>query len=177
MRCQDCGSNDAFVHMTEIVDGDVSSIWLCSSCSSKRQDQAPRPFSDLYKDKKDSENLASFLGDDFVHPQHAKLSSVVSVCPACDYHLSEWRETNLLGCPRCYQAFSAPIASQLDRFHGHAIHLGRNPSLYSDGANTLTTIKRVRVALEKAVAREDFEEAARQRDLLEILKQGKGDQQ
>ncbi len=176
MQCQDCGSNDAFVHLTEIMDGEVNSIWLCSLCSLKRQARRHPTFPAQPPEGDESDSLASFLGDDFNQPDHLDADPQVTVCPSCDYSLTQWRENNLLGCPRCYQAFSAAIVPHLTRFHGHATHFGKFPQHHLEGSNQLASIKRVRVALEKAVAREDFEEAARQRDLLKILKSGKDEE-
>lgn len=176
MKCQDCGSNDAFVHLTEIIDGDVSSIWLCSPCSLKRQKLRRPPFPASPVEGDDSNSLASFLGDDFNQPDQPSARPPVTVCPSCDYSLSDWRKSNLLGCSRCYRAFSAAIIPHLTHFHGHATHFGKFPRHHLDGSDQLAKIKRVRVALEKAVAREDFEEAARQRDLLRNLKSGKGEE-
>lgn len=177
MKCQDCGSNDAFVHLTEVRDGEVSSFWICSDCSLKRQ-EVRKPLSTGHPlQDDDSEILASFLGDDFTHPVETLNSTLVKVCPSCDYTLAKWKKSNLLGCSRCYQAFSWAITPQLARFHGHATHLGRFPSHHLKGADQLAAIKRVRVALDKAVSREDFEEAARQRDLLRTLKEGGREEQ
>ncbi len=176
MRCSDCGSDDAFVHLTEISDGEVNSIWLCSLCSLKRQDQRHPSFPAAPNPENDSDSLASFLGDDFNQPEESSSPAPVTVCPSCDYPLSQWRQSQLLGCPRCYQAFSAALVPHLTRYHGHATHFGKFPRHQMEGHNQLAAIKRVRVALEKAVAREDFEEAARQRDLLEILKTGLGEE-
>ncbi len=176
MQCQDCGSNDAFVHLTEITDGEVNSIWLCSLCSLKRQAKRQPSFPKPPIDGDDSESLASFLGEDFNQPDQPSAQIAVKTCPSCDYSLDQWQKNNLLGCPRCYQAFSAAMAPHLTRFHGHATHFGKFPQHHLEGTNQLASIKRVRVALEKAVAREDFEEAARQRDLLRVLKTGKDEE-
>jgi len=173
MQCQDCGSNEAFVHLTEIMDGEVNSVWLCSRCSLKRQGQRRPSFPAQPVQGNDADSLVSFLGDDFTQPEEPSRGVSVSVCPSCDFSLDQWRKTNLLGCPRCYQAFSEALVPQLARFHGHATHFGKFPRHHSEDSNQLATIKRVRVALEKAVAREDYEEAAKQRDFLRSLKSGK----
>ena len=99
----------------------------------------------------------------------------VKVCPSCDYRLEDWRSTSLLGCPRCYQAFRSALAPHLARYHGHASHFGKRPSNRQEDPNQLATIQRVRSALDKAVEREDFEEAAHLRDMLRMLKSGKGE--
>jgi len=177
MKCQDCGSNEAFVHLSKVVEGDVQSFWLCTSCAEHRQTQTHSSFSADSFDGKESEDLASFLGDDFLHPHDSASELPVTICPSCDYNLEQWKETNLLGCPRCYQAFASILTQHLSRFHGHATHFGKSPQNRTADPDQLAAIKKVRIVLEKAVAREDFEEAARQRDLLRELKSGRDAQE
>ncbi len=176
MKCQDCGSNEAFVHLSEIVDGNVRSLWLCSRCSLERQNRVEDPILADSLPQKESDSLASFLGEDFLQPKSSTSELPVTVCPSCDYALDRWRKTNLLGCPQCYQAFSSALIPHLTRFHGHASHFGKSPLHRVSDGDQLAAIKRVRIILEKAVSREDFEEAARQRDLLRELKSGKGEE-
>jgi protein arginine kinase activator len=174
MNCQDCGSEGAFVHLTEIVGDEVRSIWLCPTCSRSRQEKGVGPSDSNAEFKNDSESLAAFLGEGSPGSEASDQDQGVGVCPACDYRLDRWRLTNLLGCPRCYQAFSEFLVPHLNRFHGNASHFGKFPTQYSDDSNNLSSLKRIRLALDKAVAREDFEEAARLRDSLLQLKSGKG---
>jgi len=54
----------------------------------------------------------------------------------------------------------------LGRFHRQVTHLGRFPDFAAGTPSRLGEITRTRIALEKAVAAEDFEEAARLRDLI-----------
>ena len=77
--------------------------------------------------------------------------------------------TSRLGCPSCYRAFSGSLRPMLARLHGRTIHLGKVPQTSLTGQNSLAEMTRTRVALEKAVSAEDFEEAARLRDFLKDL--------
>ncbi len=172
MNCQDCGENEAFIHLTEIVDGEVRSVWLCTRCSRLRRAAGRESFPGAEDASDDSENLVSFLGDKD-DAAGADSEAEVRICPSCDYRLEDWRGTSLLGCPRCYQAFRTALAPHLARYHGHASHFGKRPRNRLEDPNQLATIQRVRTALNKAVGREDFEEAAHLRDLLRMLKQSK----
>lgn len=173
MNCQDCGSTEAFVHLTEIVDGEVRSVWLCSRCSRHRHNGQRPAFASEAAGSSDSDDLASFLGEEFLHPAPAEHPNLPTFCPSCDYTLEDWRSTNLLGCPRCYQAFRDTLGPHMSRFHGHASHFGKIPENRAEDPNQLATIQKVRVALEKAISAEDFEEAANLRDMLHLLKSGK----
>lgn len=172
MNCQDCGSHDAFVHLTEIVDGEVHSLWLCTRCSRRRQESGRPPSTSSRGKSDDSDHLAAFLGD---HQDQAEVwnDEEARTCPSCDFKLDDWRHTSLLGCPRCYQAFRATLQPHLARYHGHASHFGKIPNNRLEDPNQLVTIQKMRSALDKAVAKEDFEEAAHLRDLIRMLKSGK----
>ncbi len=172
MNCQDCGSNEAFVHLSEVVEGDVRSIWLCSSCSLRRQNRKAPDYPDESRAKNESDNLASFLGDDFSHPESGNTDKLAKICPACDYAFSQWKESKLLGCSQCYTAFNRVLLPHLTRYHGNASHFGKIPRRRQGVDDRLINIKRVRVQMEKAISSEDFEEAARLRDLLAKLKSG-----
>ncbi len=169
MYCQDCGSDGAFIHLTEIIGEDVQSVWLCPTCSRLRQETSLGRRDQASPLGKDSDSLASFLGEG--NPEGGK--DRVVECPACSYTLAQWRQTNLLACPLCYQAFREVIVPHLRRFHGNASHLGKIPKGSLGVSIPSANLNRLRLALEKAVAREDFEEAARIRDDLSQLKSPK----
>ena len=80
-----------------------------------------------------------------------------------------FRKTNLLGCPACYDAFRGPLLSILSHLHRHVSHLGKAPGSIDDGTDRPGLLSRTRVALEKAIAAEDFEKAARLRDEIQRL--------
>ena len=51
------------------------------------------------------------------------------VCPKCNYNLSYYYKTGMLGCPHCYHAFEAEIIETLKEIQGGTKHLGKVPSL------------------------------------------------
>jgi protein arginine kinase activator len=182
MECQGCGRKDALIHLTEISRGRVVNLWLCPDCARKRQDRGRNHgeadgalFGDPGRSgdfsRGDGDLLASFLGEHGLEPLDSGGGNN-ETCPACGYSLVQFRMTGRLGCPDCYHSFSATILPLLSRFHGRIVHLGKAPRSGVAGHDSLAEMTRTRVALEKAVAAEDFEEAARLRDLLKEL-QGK----
>ena len=189
MMCQRCGKNDALIHLTEIDDGQVQSLWLCPDCAReyKNEKAADRgtgepPFNWLDpptgpgpRSARD-QSLADFLGEDGLLHQNMDPDGVTT-CPVCDHTLDQFFRTNRLGCAGCYRAFASNIRPLLARHHGRTIHLGKVPRNLSPRSNRLADRARVRVALERAVAREDYEEAARLRDQLSTLeKSGESEQ-
>jgi protein arginine kinase activator len=180
MDCQRCGKRDALIHLTEINDGQVSSLWLCPECARERQSpdredssggeplfqsygSGPGPFA---PDEEDT--LAAFLGEEGIRPRNVDPEGV-SECPECEFRLETFFRLNRLGCPECFRAFEPNLRPVLARLHGRTIHLGKVPRTSPPGRNPLAEMTRTRVALEKAVAAENFEEAARLRDYLKML--------
>lgn len=174
MTCQHCGQRDATVHLVELVDGVRTSRWLCAVCAGRPGDEegadrwfGPDENDDQGRGDEDTESLASFLGQVF-EPIDGAEASDLPACPACGYTLDQFRRSNRLGCPRCYEAFRSPLLALLSHLHRHVSHLGKVPGHHGAKASLSGALGRARVALEKAIAAEDFENAARLRD--EILR-------
>ena len=77
----------------------------------------------------------------------------------------------MLGCANCYKAFKAPLDALLQRIHGNTQHAGRIPGSVRSGVSIRMNIDRLRQDLVKAIAAEEYEEAARLRDQIRALKQ------
>jgi len=175
MTCQRCGKRDATVHLVEMVDSRRVSRWLCDVCAGRAPENDPEDkgygfgaHADASGGDEESYSLASFLGQMF-EPTGKPPEGGVTTCPSCRYTLDQFRGTNRLGCPRCYDAFRGPLLSILGHLHRHASHLGKVPGHGKSPTSRTGALKRARVALEKAIAAEDFEKAARLRDEISRL--------
>ena len=183
MTCQRCGQRDATVHLVEMIDGQRQSQWLCEVCAGfasengemnpgSRRDGSPG------SDSGDEEDytLASFLGQVF-EPQQDQPHQDPPACSTCGYTLEQFRKSNRLGCPRCYESFRGPLLSILSHMHRHVSHLGKVPRRTDGRVDRRGTLRRTRVALEKAIAAENFEKAARLRDEILRLESGKSSEE
>ncbi len=175
MTCQRCGQRDATVHLVELVDGVRKSQWLCPVCAGRPgDDQGGDPWFDSGDNgeqgsgDEESESLASFLGQVF-EPIDGDAVPDLPACPSCGYTLDLFRRTNRLGCPRCYEAFRSPLLAILSHLHRHVSHLGKVPGHHGAKTSISGALGRARVALEKAIAAEEFEKAARLRDEIQRL--------
>jgi protein arginine kinase activator len=74
----------------------------------------------------------------------------------------EYRAGGRLGCPQDYRVFSAGLLPLLQRYHGATRHVGKAARRAEGAEHRL----RLRTRLREAIAREDYEEAARLRDQL-----------
>ncbi len=50
------------------------------------------------------------------------------ICPNCKTSLSGYYRTGMLGCPKCYQAFSTEIEQTLIKIQKSTEHKGKRPS-------------------------------------------------
>lgn len=160
--CESCGSTEAVVHLTQIVDNKMSTHHLCQSCAAEKGlDSGPG------------------LADLGVHELIQKMTLDPAVdsrwggaeCSFCGLTNSDFRETGRFGCPHCYESFSAELPKLLRGVHdGRSRHVGKvylppDPSA-SEMEKRLEGLRR---RLTRAVQSEDFERAAEIRDEIRNL--------
>ena len=90
-------------------------------------------------------------------------------CTSCGTDLADLADQGRLGCPDCYRHFHGQLAAILTRFHGSDAHVGLMPLSRTPEVHSRREIARFRSLIDLAVAREDYEEAARLRDQIEDL--------
>ena len=84
------------------------------------------------------------------------------VCPDCGIKYMEFRAGGRLGCPLDYWVFTKGLTPLLQRFHGATRHVGKVAQRRDGAMDRL----RMRTRLREAIVGEEYEEAARLRDLL-----------
>jgi protein arginine kinase activator len=170
--CERCGQRDAVVNYIDIEDGIKHNQWLCEPCAADvglelPGHAAPEP-EELAPGGKGGA-LQGFLGGALAAvaettgtgPGPAEL-----VCPACHYTFVQVQNSGLLGCPECYTVFREYLLPILRRYHRATTHLGKAPRVRGARSELRLEIARLRHSLEAAVSLEDYEEAARLRDLI-----------
>ena len=167
MVCDICKQNQATVHLTEIVDDQMSELHLCEGCANQKGAQMESHF-----------GLADLLAGLADFGKHGAGSSAataedldVKTCDNCGTTYDDFKKTGRLGCSECYGTFKKNLSSLLRRIHGSTNHVGKVPlSLVGTptvkGRSELQELKR---RLQRAVEGEDFEEAAKIRDRLREL--------
>ena len=81
----------------------------------------------------------------------------------------EFQKCGMLGCANCYQAFKTPLTALLQRVHGNTQHAGRVPGGVHSGTSIRMNIDRLKQKLQRAVADEEYEQAAKLRDAIRGL--------
>ena len=190
MLCDNCKVNQATVHLTEIVDEEMTELHLCEDCAREKSATMEQHFglSDLLAGLAD---LGAQLGGE----EETKLS-----CANCGMTYSDFKRIGRLGCSECYHSFEKSLAGLLKRIQGSSHHIGKVPA-HREGKEPflpppprapLRTVsapkgepsatprgerakepkdplQELREKLQKAIREEAFEEAAKLRDKIREL--------
>ena len=161
MSCDQCREREAVVHLTQIVNEQVTTLHLCEKCAAEKgvESSVAGPI---------KTPLGGFLAQlspaGLIEGPDAGLR-----CPRCGAGLTDFRDAGRLGCPECWEVFAGPLTDLVRRLHGATRHVGeryRAPGVVEEGEETSAATDRLRAELREAVAAEDFERAARLRDQL-----------
>ena len=159
MLCDICNKNPATVHLTEIVDDQMTELHLCEECARQKSIQMEQQFglSDL---------LAGLA--EFEKPELQK-EAVLLKCSNCDLTYTDFKKIGRLGCSECYSTFKKYLGPLLKRIHGSSLHLGKSPLKVTKALKKKIDLSSMRYELQKAIEREAFEEAAKIRDQIREL--------
>ena len=160
MTCDICGKKEATVHLTEIINEQVSKLHLCENCAKDKGAEMEEHFglNDLLA------GLAG-LGASLSTNIGAASKTVESIkCPKCGFTYQNFAKIGRFGCGDCYDAFKKHISPLLKRIHGADRHLGKVPLTAGKTTKDTRNLQELRAKLDKAIQMEEFEEAARLRD-------------
>ena len=164
MLCELCKQTQATVHLTEIINDQMTELHLCEACANQKGAQVESHFglSDLLS------GLADFSKTQ--EPEEAAASN--KACPMCGMTYDDFRKVGRLGCAECYTTFKRNLGSLLKRIHGSPLHLGKSPMrLVKPAKVAKTELLELKRKLERAIEGEEFEEAAKVRDQIRRLEQ------
>lgn len=167
MKCDRC-DNEATIHETLKVNGQLTEKHLCASCAKEDGIDIPTPVP-----------VADFL-QKFAAQMHAGAAARPAgpACERCSTSFAEFRQSGLLGCPDCYKSFEEKLGALLERAHeGASHHVGKAPRRASAARPEAVTpdqdvtrrVETIRRLLSEAVMAEQYERAARLRDELRNL--------
>lgn len=93
-----------------------------------------------------------------------------SSCPRCGTTFGRFRKTGLLGCPECYETFARQLEPVIARSqNGASAHVGRRPDRDVELADHQALRISILDEIERAIASEQYERAAKLRDRLQSL--------
>jgi protein arginine kinase activator len=92
-------------------------------------------------------------------------------CPTCGFTQADFKKSGRLGCGDCYTTFADGLESLLKTMHKGTRHVGKAPHITQPSRLVQDSLKLLQTQLDQAVAAERFEEAARLRDQIKLLKE------
>lgn len=187
MRCERC-EREATIHEVIIHQGQKRERHLCETCANNAglSSDPHMPISKLIASfmlGPDGQGEADDAPDKPATPGLAPDKPAVR-CAGCGTTYAGFKETGLLGCPGCYEAFGERLGPLIERAHeGGCHHVGKFPRRALQDCRSLGDTDRVKVllgdirereerlesirkSLAKAVRDEDYERAAMLRDEL-----------
>jgi protein arginine kinase activator len=160
MLCDSCKERDAVVHLTQIVENEVTQVHLCERCAAERGVETTVAMP--------KHPLGDFL--QAVQQQLVTAPAETGRCAFCSSTLKDFRSSGRLGCARCYATFEGSLRELLRRVHGNSRHAGRRYELPAPALDEqLTVLGELRERLRRAIETEQFELAADLRDRIRVL--------
>ena len=96
-------------------------------------------------------------------------------CPKCGTSFDEIAHSGKVGCADCYRTFYDKLLPSIQRIHGKIKHSGKTVSAAPEQPKIETKeekIEKLKAAMNDAVAKQDFENAAKIRDEIKALEGG-----
>ncbi|MBL7131520.1 MAG: UvrB/UvrC motif-containing protein [Candidatus Omnitrophica bacterium] len=169
MLCDICGKNQATVHLTEIVDEQMTELHLCEECARQKSIQMEQQF-----------GLSDLLGGlvDFGKHIEGKEPSKIR-CSNCNLSYEDFKKIGKFGCSNCYSFFIRYLTLLLKRIHGSSIHTGKSPRGVAEVGiirkpepkKSKFELQELKIKLQEAIKLENFEEAAKLRDKIKVLEE------
>lgn len=159
-----CKQNEATVHLTQMAEGKIKKVDLCEDCSKAKGVDDPTGFS-----------LADLLLGLGAAQELAQTSAGSELsCPACGFSQADFKKSGRLGCAECYRTFRDGLEGLLKTMHKGTHHVGKAPHAQPSDQDAPGRLKLLHKRLEQAIASERYEEAAKLRDEIKVLKEGAG---
>lgn len=167
MKCEICHLHDASRVMKRNIDGVASELYVCDSCARVSATPSAVPENSV------PEGIPRSVTDVLFSmglPVSSASDIPDAVCPVCGLSRGDLREKRRLGCPHCFDVFGADIRT----FLSEQVPVG--PMAKNSPAEAVSgrEVAKTRADLDRAVAEERFEDAARiSRHLAELRRESK----
>lgn len=162
MQCSVCNTNEATVHLTQVIGDKLQKIDLCEGCSQEKgvSDTTGFALAELLLGMNEPKDEAPGGGG----------SKKQLTCPHCGFSQADLKKTARLGCPECYDTFSESLTGLLKNMHRGNRHVGKVPGTPAPAAASAFKLDELNDQLADAVKQEQFERAALLRDEIKALK-------
>jgi protein arginine kinase activator len=155
-KCMFCDKK-ATMFVKQFVNLKMHEVQLCERCARERNllPDPPSPQIDL-------KALMNLLIPPIHVPVGEGTTATEPQCPKCGLNYASFKAEGRLGCGHDYETFRSILEPILERVHRSVVHTGKHPAT----AQLAARIEELRTQMNAAVAVEDYEQAARLRDLI-----------
>ena len=171
MLCQNCGKNEATTHIKQIINGDMAESHLCGDCASHLG------YGDVFSGF--GFNLSEVFGGLLGDMRPAVSGGKTLRCSKCGASFDDIAREGKVGCAECYRTFYDRLLPSIQRIHGKIKHSGKASSgaPVAEKVETLKEkIEKLRHQMNEAVAKQEFEQAAKIRDEIKALEGGENNE-
>lgn len=178
MLCENCNQNEATIHYTEVINGVKTERHLCSKCMQELDYSMDSefPFSKL---------IRGILSSHLVGGGQEADPLLHLSCDKCGMTYQDFTKIGKFGCAECYNVFGPLILDNIKKIQGSSVHTGKKyRTVQEDGSVTggiekvlsdeEVRLRKLSEKLQSALAIEDYEEAARLRDEMKLIREGMG---
>ncbi len=177
MLCESCKKNNATFHYHHSENGNVTETHLCHECAKKLglADSVTGSFenfgSEILDDFFGTNPFASFFGES---PLRKSLGAKQRICPFCGMSEAELLKNGRVGCKECYSTFSDVLHSMLKKMQPSIEYKGKLPGEHGEFSKE-RKLEKLREDMQKAVEKQEYEEAAKLRDAIRMLENSADD--
>jgi protein arginine kinase activator len=176
MMCEKCQKNPASVHMQQFLHGEKVELHLCQECAFKLDNpEMLVSLENIFKGFLDQINSKYFpvaggvQGAGGVAVGKQPVVRQAKSCSRCGMTFNKFKTGGRLGCDVCYDSFKKEVEVLLKNVQGSTHHEGKYPRRLGAGLLNKRHADELRANLKKAVAEENYEEAARLRDEIRAI--------
>jgi protein arginine kinase activator len=173
MLCDICKKREATVHLTEVINDEVSELHICEKCAEAKGAQMQQHF-----------GIADLLSGlvDLPYDMVPKKKRINIKCPSCGMSYNNFKKMGRFGCADCYETFKRALYPLFKKIHGvsYRARAGKEPKKPS-GLKPVTTkdvpkpgidkdnLRELKARLAEVIELEEFEKAAVLRDKIRVL--------
>lgn len=175
MLCDRCHKKDAKILYTEIINGVKKEQHLCEDCATDYTSfQMEKPFMNSELTLGD---LLSTLFDSYTSTDNNAKNDMIPkiTCNNCGMTYEEFMQKGRFGCSDCYRSFNSQLGRTLKGIQGAEVHTGKRPKGFVTQTDRIvkdiSEVEKLSIKLQEAIEKEEFEEAARLRDLIKQMKE------
>lgn len=175
MLCDKCKKNEAKIYYTEIINGEKKEQHLCEECATEYTSfQMGTPF--MNQELTLGSLLSTILGNYYNNnPHEQEQTEKEPHCDGCGMSYSEFMKEGRFGCEKCYDSFQKILEKSIKSIQGSDTHTGKKPKGFETKTEKLVKelpeIDKLSIRLQDAIEKEEFEEAAKLRDRIKLLKE------